>query len=82
MFSLLIQDTARILQPAHVTEMGLHPSHNAILMLSDLWEVFENSEHIRLKLVFYGGQMIATPVGMMRTVSDELMRRSYDCVGT
>ncbi|KAI0773226.1 hypothetical protein BD413DRAFT_603588 [Trametes elegans] len=98
-FSLLLNDTAALLRPAHVTvlpqtdstfspeALEAHPSANALRVLSDLADFFNDTRasepegtsvplqskasHIAHKLTFYAAYILGTPAPMLRVLADE-----------
>jgi len=92
LFSLLLRDTANLLEPQRVTQVEFvpkvleeeavvpasHPHIKPILVLSDLKGLFSatRSNHINHKLVFYAAHIASTSSIILRALVEEMRARA------
>lgn len=86
-FALLLRDTVHFLRPRSVValnELNLipvgfdwssHPFYTAILVLSDLSELF-TAKHVVHKLVFYAAHILSTPSDLLEDWADQVEARA------
>ncbi|KAF5316000.1 hypothetical protein D9619_006332 [Psilocybe cf. subviscida] len=96
LFSVLLRDAARLMRPFAITELSnddsptgnmisaAHPLTMPLLMLSDLYHLYEKSavpgpaqsntknNHVTLKLWFYANHILSTPHQILWTLAGEL----------
>jgi hypothetical protein len=91
LFSLLLRDTAHLLEPLRVTQVEFvpktseeaivpdsHPHIKPILVLSDLKGLFlaTKSNHINHKLFFYAAHIASTPSAILQVLVEEMRARA------
>lgn len=86
--AMLLRDTGQLLRPQLVTASPAadgvrwtdHPHRLAILVLSDLSELFQSPggrpNHVTHKLLFYAAHILSTPSPLLADLSNEIMERS------
>ncbi|KAF5355298.1 hypothetical protein D9758_006058 [Tetrapyrgos nigripes] len=92
-FSLLLRDTSKLVRPLPVAVVAAevtshaesfdtfsHPNRSAVLVLSDLYKLFETqngkSRHVAQKLIFYAAHVLSTPSMVLTSLSKDIYDRS------
>jgi hypothetical protein len=75
-------EDAKASDDATRSTLDSHPSLSSLLMLSDIFKLFESRQrrsaenHVTMKISFYAAHVMSTPSSILRSVSDEIIARS------